>query len=55
MRYVERYFKEVQAIAKRIDLQLIEKMIKIIFYEKKQNGLLFFRGGMGVQPTAPTQ
>ena len=30
LEYAERYFKEVQAIAKAIDLQLIEKMVQII-------------------------
>ena len=44
MEYAERYFKEVGAIAKTIDLQLIEKMVQIILDVKKQNGRMFFIG-----------
>jgi len=44
MEYAKRYFKEVQAIAKTIDLQLIEKMVQIILEVKKQNGRMFFIG-----------
>lgn len=44
MEYAKRYFKEVQAIAKTIDLQLIEKMVQIILTVKKLKGRLFFIG-----------
>ena len=44
MEYAKRYFQEVQAIANRIDLQVIEKMIQIILEVKKQKGRLFFIG-----------
>ena len=42
MEYAKRYFEEVQAIAKTIDLNVIEKMVQIIETAKKQKGRLFF-------------
>ena len=47
MEYAKRYFKEVQAIASKIDLDLIEKMVQIILNVKNQKGRLFFIGGGG--------
>jgi len=44
MKYTKRYFEEVQNIAKSIDLELIEKMVKIILDVKEQKGRLFFIG-----------
>jgi len=44
MEYAERYFREVHAIAKTIDLELIEKMVQIILKVKKQKGRMFFIG-----------
>ena len=44
MEYAKRYFKEVQSIAKSIDLDLIEKMVQIILDVKDQKGRLFFIG-----------
>ena len=44
MEYAKRYFDEVRAIAKSIDLDLIEKMVQIILEVKKQKGRLFFIG-----------
>jgi len=42
--YAKRYFKEVQVIAKTIDLELIEKMVQIIADVKEKQGRLFFIG-----------
>ena len=42
--YADRYFKEVEQIAKTIDLQLIEKMVQIILSVKNKKGRLFFIG-----------
>ena len=44
MEYANRYFEEVQAIAKSIDLNTIEKMVQIILDLKEQKGRLFFIG-----------
>ena len=44
MDYAKRYFEEVQAIAKTIDLKLIEKMVQIIVDVKEKQGRLFFIG-----------
>ena len=44
MEYAKRYFEEVRAIAKTIDLVLIEKMVQIILKVKEQKGRLFFIG-----------
>ena len=44
MKYAKRYFEEVQSIAREIDLNLIEKMVKIILKIKEQKGRLFFIG-----------
>ena len=44
MEYAKRYFEEVQAIAKSIDLNTIEKMVQIIESVKKHQGRLFFIG-----------
>ena len=44
MEYAQRYFKEVQSIAKSIDLNIIEKMVQIILSVKKDNGRIFFIG-----------
>ena len=43
MEYANRYFKEVQSIAKSIDLNTIENMIQIITSVKNQKGRLFFK------------
>ena len=44
MEYAKRYFKEVESIAESIDLNLIEKMVKIILDVKEKKGRLFFIG-----------
>ena len=44
MEYANRYFKEVQAIAKSIDLTTIENMVKIITSVKERKGRIFFLG-----------
>ena len=44
MAYANRYFNEVQSIAKSIDLTTIEKMVQIIASVKEQKGRLFFIG-----------
>ena len=44
MEYANRYFKEVQSIAKSIDLNTIENMVQIITSVKNQKGRLFFIG-----------
>ncbi len=44
MEYVKRYLQEVQAIAKLIDLDLMEKMTQIILDVKTKQGRLFFIG-----------
>lgn len=44
MNYAKRYFEEVQSIARKIDLNLIEKMVQIISKVKEQKGRLFFIG-----------
>jgi len=44
MEYADRYFKEVQAIAKSIDLTTIENMVKIITSVKERKGRMFFLG-----------
>ena len=44
MEYANRYFEEVQTIAKSIDLNTIEKMVQIIASVKEQKGRLFFIG-----------
>jgi len=44
MEYSERYFKEVQEIAKTIDTDIIENMVLIIESVKKNNGRIFFLG-----------
>ena len=44
MAYANRYFDEVQSIAKSIDLTTIEKMVQIIASVKEQKGRLFFIG-----------
>ena len=44
MKYAKRYFEEVQSIARKIDLDLIEKMVQIISKVKEQKGRLFFIG-----------
>ena len=44
MEYANRYFEEVQVIAKTINLKTIEKMVKIIESVKEQKGRLFFIG-----------
>ncbi len=44
MDYAKRYFKEVQVIAKTIDLELIENMVQIIADVKEKQGRLFFIG-----------
>ncbi|SVD96150.1 uncharacterized protein METZ01_LOCUS449004, partial [marine metagenome] len=44
MEYANRYFEEVQSIAKSIDLTTIEKMIQIIGSVKELKGRLFFIG-----------
>ena len=44
MDYAKRYFKEVQSIAKTIDLNLIETMVSIIADLKAKQGRLFFIG-----------
>ena len=42
--YANRYFEEVQSIAKSIDLNTIEKMVQIIVSVKEEKGRLFFIG-----------
>ena len=44
MEYANRYFDEVQSIAKSIDLATIEIMVQIISSVKEQKGRLFFIG-----------
>jgi D-sedoheptulose 7-phosphate isomerase len=44
MEYANRYFEEVRAIAKSIDVDMIEKMVQIIFEVKTRKGRLFFIG-----------
>ena len=44
MAYANRYFDEVQSIAKSIDLATIEIMVQIISSVKEQKGRLFFIG-----------
>ena len=44
MEYANRYFEEVKAIAKSIDLITIEKMVQIITEVKVQKGRMFFIG-----------
>jgi D-sedoheptulose 7-phosphate isomerase len=44
LEYAKRYFEEVQAIAKSIDLLLIEEMVKVILNVKEQKGRIFFIG-----------
>ena len=44
MEYANRYFEEVQTIAKSIDLNTIEKMVQIILEVKERKGRLFFIG-----------
>ena len=44
MEYANRYFEEVQNIAKSIDLNTIEKMVQIILEVKERKGRLFFIG-----------
>jgi len=44
LEYVKRYLQEVQAIAKLIDLDLMEKMTQIILDVKTKQGRLFFIG-----------
>ena len=44
MDYAKRYFEEVQVIAKSIDLNLIEEMIRILLDLKKKKGRMFFIG-----------
>jgi len=44
MEYARRYFEEVQSIAKSLDLETIETMVKIIESVKTQRGRLFFIG-----------
>tara|TARA_B100000686_G_scaffold272074_1_gene289043 strand:- start:646 stop:1257 length:612 start_codon:yes stop_codon:yes gene_type:complete len=44
LEYAKRYFKEVEVIAKSIDLALIEKMITILLNVKEKQGRLFFIG-----------
>ena len=44
MDYAKRYFEEVQTIAKSIDLDLIEKTVKIILDVKEKKGRIFFIG-----------
>ena len=44
MEYANRYFEEVKAIAKSIDLKTIEKMVQIITSVKVQKGRMFFIG-----------
>ena len=44
MEYANRYFEEVQTIARSIDLNTIEKMVQIIASVKEQKGRLFFIG-----------
>jgi len=44
MEYAKRYFEEVETIAKSIDIDVIEKMVQIIWDVKEKNGRLFFIG-----------
>ena len=44
MEYAKRYFEEVENIAKSIDLEVIEKMVQIIWDVKEKKGRLFFIG-----------
>jgi D-sedoheptulose 7-phosphate isomerase len=44
LEYAKRYFEEVQAIAKSIDLLQIEKMVQVISTVKEQKGRMFFIG-----------
>ncbi len=44
MEYAKRYFKEVQDIAKSIDLSVIEVMVQVILKVKEQKGRMFFIG-----------
>ena len=44
MEYAKRYFEEVETIAKSIDIDVIEKMVQIIWDVKEKKGRLFFIG-----------
>jgi len=44
MEYAKRYFEEVENIAKSIDLEVIKKMVQIIWDVKEKKGRLFFIG-----------
>ena len=44
MEYAKRYFEEVVTIAKSIDIDVIEKMVQIIWDVKEKKGRLFFIG-----------
>ena len=44
MEYAKRYFEEVETIAKSIDIEVIEKMVQIIWDVKEKKGRLFFIG-----------
>ena len=44
MEYAKRYFEEVENIAKSIDIDVIEKMVQIIWDVKEKKGRLFFIG-----------
>ena len=44
MEYAKRYFEEVETIAKSIDIDVIEKMVQIIWDVKEKKGRLFFLG-----------
>ena len=44
MEYAKRYFEEVETIAKSIDIEVIQKMVQIIWDVKEKKGRLFFIG-----------
>jgi D-sedoheptulose 7-phosphate isomerase len=44
MEYAKRYFEEVETIAESIDIDVIEKMVQIIWDVKEKKGRLFFIG-----------
>ncbi len=44
MEYAKRYFEEVETIAKSIEIDVIEKMVQIIWDVKEKKGRLFFIG-----------
>ena len=53
MEYSERYFKEVQEIAKTIDTDIIENMVLIIESVKKTTVEYFFLGLVAAQQIVP--